>query len=936
MQLPQSGLENHPTGTGNLNAILNANWAGIDNWFAPGYGLTASQTGTTVSASANVFLADDVGAIVRWADGTVATITAFTDAQTVTVGTSQTVASQSFIVYRTDQTPETASMRLLTRRLRPSSGDDGKVPRYNYTTKRFDLVTQTGYGTAAGRVLFGGGASTEATSSADLVYDDATNLLTLAGKLNLADTLYIDPTAQTASTSSTTLDGATSNVFDVTIAANTTITMSNVKTGGLYFIGVRENGTGGYTVAFNSIFKFPKSVAPEINTAAGAFTGILAFALSATELICIPAADYLLKTGGTMTGKITLDGDPTSALHAATKQYVDTAVTGLAVIKAAVAAATTAALAANTRTSNDLDASANGAFGTLDGVALTANATEASASRILVKDEATGANNGIYWLYDAGSAGTPWKLRRTTDADASAEVLTGMTTFVSAGTANANKEFVLITPPTITLNTTALSFSQRTAVIADGAVTDAKIGNRTADDTLATPADTGTLTQLISWITGRLKAITGESGWKDAPDISLASLFLRTLSDWSGASDNPVEHKGTHGSGAAPAYSGARSTMLWHPKKSAFRVGAAGGTEWNDANIGNYSFAANLSTTASADYTFAFGQNGQATARSAIAGGFYSIASGQYSIAFGYQAQATNEVAVSLSFGGIASGLYAAVLGGNGATAEGEAAATLGGSGGTFAQGYSQVVIGKFNVKQGTGASYVATDQVFIVGNGASAGARANAFALHWQGQLALTACSQHASPAAGHIWYDTTAMCLASYTTMGKLLQAGVAYASPDDSATISNTVTLTDFDNSFTVPASSFAAGKVLRVTARGKYSSDATTPGNVTFKIRKGSTTLLTTAATAMVASATNYGWKLDALISVRSVGGAGTVSVCGEFALDNGSAAAARIIPANGTVVWDTTAGATLQAAVEFSIADADNKATMEVFLVEVLG
>jgi hypothetical protein len=31
----------------------------------------------------------------------------------------------------------------------------------------------------------------------------------------------------------------------------------------------------------------------------------------------------LLKSGGTMTGKITLDGDPSSNLHAATKQYVD-------------------------------------------------------------------------------------------------------------------------------------------------------------------------------------------------------------------------------------------------------------------------------------------------------------------------------------------------------------------------------------------------------------------------------------------------------------------------------------------------------------------------------------------------------------------------------------------------------------------------------------
>lgn len=40
----------------------------------------------------------------------------------------------------------------------------------------------------------------------------------------------------------------------------------------------------------------------------------------------VDAADALAlpKSGGTMTGKVTLDGDPSSALHAAPKQYVDT------------------------------------------------------------------------------------------------------------------------------------------------------------------------------------------------------------------------------------------------------------------------------------------------------------------------------------------------------------------------------------------------------------------------------------------------------------------------------------------------------------------------------------------------------------------------------------------------------------------------------------
>lgn len=58
--------------------------------------------------------------------------------------------------------------------------------------------------------------------------------------------------------------------------------------------------------------------------------------------------------------------------------------------------------------------------------------------------------------------------------------------------------------------------------LAADAATDTIIGDRTVDDTLATPASTGPLTSLLSWIAGRLKAITGEADWLTAPDITLA------------------------------------------------------------------------------------------------------------------------------------------------------------------------------------------------------------------------------------------------------------------------------------------------------------------------------------------------------------------------------------------------------------------------------
>lgn len=120
--------------------------------------------------------------------------------------------------------------------------------------------------------------------------------------------------------------------------------------------------------------------------------------------------------------------------------------------KNSVLCATTAALAANTRVGNVLTANANGALGAIDGVTPTAG------KRILVKDEATQANNGWYDVTSAGAGGAPWVLTRASDADESAEVTPNAATMVEQGTVNAEKIFVLNVAGPITLNTTALVF----------------------------------------------------------------------------------------------------------------------------------------------------------------------------------------------------------------------------------------------------------------------------------------------------------------------------------------------------------------------------------------------------------------------------------------------------------------------------------------------
>ena len=120
------------------------------------------------------------------------------------------------------------------------------------------------------------------------------------------------------------------------------------------------------------------------------------------------------------------------------KAYVDSVASGLDV-KDSVRVATTAAgtLASSFENSD-----------TIDGITLATN------DRILIKDQGTGSENGIYTV---NSSGAP---TRATDFDSDTEVTSGAFTFVEVGTTNADTGWVLTTDGTIVVGTTALVFSQ--------------------------------------------------------------------------------------------------------------------------------------------------------------------------------------------------------------------------------------------------------------------------------------------------------------------------------------------------------------------------------------------------------------------------------------------------------------------------------------------
>ena len=219
------------------------------------------------------------------------------------------------------------------------------------------------------------------------------------------------------------------------------------------------------------------------------------------------------------------------------------------------------------------------------------------------------------------------------------------------------------------------------------------------------------------------------------------------------AGDGAIIASGTNGSGIPVPDLGAGTRMEWIPSKSAFRAGTAFGTEWDDANVGQYSVAFGQGSTASSNFTTAFGYNTVASTEFATAFGNSTTASGQLSTAFGNSTTASG--AVSTTFGAltIASNSYATAFGdtttasgfastsfgvntiasarqsvafGNGTTASGVTSAAFGD--GTTANSYNDFVVGRNNTGlANSSGSWVGTDPLFEVGNGASSSSLSNA-----------------------------------------------------------------------------------------------------------------------------------------------------------------------------------------------------------------
>ncbi len=161
-------------------------------------------------------------------------------------------------------------------------------------------------------------------------------------------------------------------------------------------------------------------------------------------------------------GRLTVDGEvnvpaPQNDSDAVTKAYADGLAQGLA-IKISVQAATTAALPTSTYNNGSsgvgatLTATANGAL-VIDGITVTTN------NRILVKDESSAPNNGIYVVTNAGSGSAAYVLTRSTDMNSPAQI-SGAYVFVEQGTVNINSGFAVVGGGPYTIGSTNITWTK--------------------------------------------------------------------------------------------------------------------------------------------------------------------------------------------------------------------------------------------------------------------------------------------------------------------------------------------------------------------------------------------------------------------------------------------------------------------------------------------
>jgi len=185
-------------------------------------------------------------------------------------------------------------------------------------------------------------------------------------------------------------------------------------------------------------------------------------------------ANNVAVTGGTITGLTS----PSSGSDAATKTYVDNLITGIKTRIICRAASTANVVIASALENGD----------TLDGVTLV------TGDRVLLKNQSTGSQNGIYTVVASGSAS------RDTEFDVITE-LAGQLVIIQEGTVNADTIFLCTTDTSATLGTTTITFT-KVEPTNSGTVTSIIAGTGLTGGTITSSGTIAIDTTVVTTLTG--------------------------------------------------------------------------------------------------------------------------------------------------------------------------------------------------------------------------------------------------------------------------------------------------------------------------------------------------------------------------------------------------------------------------------------------------
>jgi hypothetical protein len=399
---------------------------------------------------------------------------------------------------------------------------------------------------------------------------------------------WATPTGATYTTSAVTttggallrLTGSDSSTDDVKFASgtNTTVAYTDAST---------------ITISSTDTNYYPTAVTMTAGTTAGPTVDLTMSGVSNITGAAIPSASASA-SGVITTGAQTLAGvktfssspvvpTPTNATDAANKAYVDNAVVGID-WKASVKIATTGALttSGNIVGSGTSTAYANGTSGVGATLTVSTGAPWSSVlidgqaisvgDRVLIKDQATALQNGIYTVTQVGTTSntTSFIFTRATDDDTATENTSGHAVFVETGTTNADSGWVNTTDGTITIGTTLISYTQFTGlgqVTAGTGLT--KSGNTLAVDTstiasLSSTTYVGTTAIALNRASGAL-SLTGINSVKSPANFGLSLLSgdaTGTNADSGGVAIDSGQPTGTGSQGFISVGAGTNSGQL--------------------------------------------------------------------------------------------------------------------------------------------------------------------------------------------------------------------------------------------------------------------------------------------------------------------------------------------------------------------------------------